>query len=315
MSNNPLNGKAVEVVTLGEAMVLFWPRAGESLAEAAMYERSFGGAESNAAIALARLGHTPRWISRLGADPFGRYIRASLQREGARVDAPADPHAPTAVFFKEQAAHGPRRVFYYRRGSAASRLEPDDLSPAQFAGARLLHLTGITPALSPSCAAAVDHAIALARAAGLLVCVDPNVRLQLWPSDDACRDTLRGLMARADLVLLGHEDAATLFPGLDEGAVIGAVRALGPRTVVLKLGERGARGATDSEDVQVEPYPVVVADSVGAGDGFDAGFMAGLLRGLPLAGCLALGARVGTAAVTVAGDWEGYPTAREIDAD
>ena len=309
------DGPPCDVVTLGETMVLLWPTGGESLEDAVTYERSLGGAESNLAIALARLGLRSRWISRLGDDAFGRYTRATLEREGVIVDARVDAGAPTAVFFKERVAHGPRRVYYYRRGSAASRMDPTDLTAAQFAGARLLHLTGITPALSAGCAATVDHAIALARAAGARVCVDPNVRPQLWPESGAGIATLHALMARADLVLLGDEDAAYLFPGLSDTAVLGAVCALGPRMVVLKLGARGARAVVDGEEMSVAPYPVTVVDSVGAGDGFDAGFIAGLVRGDPLPRCLALGARVGAAAVAMTGDWEGYPTSHDLGRD
>ena len=277
------DGSPCDVVTLGETMVLLWPTGDARLEDAATYERSLGGAESNLAIALARLGLRPRWISRLGDDPFGRYTRATLKQEGVIVDAPVDTGAPTAVFFKERIAHGPRRVYYYRRGSAASRMDPPDLSAAQFAGAR--------------------------------VCVDPNVRPQLWPEPAAGVAALHALMARADVVLLGDEDAAYLFPGLSETSVLDAVRALGPRAVVLKLGARGARAVVDEEDVSVAPYSVAVVDSVGAGDGFDAGFIAGLLHGDPLARCLALGARVGAAAVATTGDWEGYPTSYELGPD
>ncbi len=301
-----------EVVTLGETMVLFWPADGAPLEQAATYERSMGGAESNFAIALARLGHAVRWISRLGDDPFGRYVRGTLEREGVQVVAPIDPAAPTAVFFKERVTAGQRRVYYYRRGSAASRLSPDDLQPEMFAGARLLHLTGITPALSDSCAAAVERALELARAAGLTVSIDPNVRPQLWPDAATCRRTLRALLGRADVVLLGHEEAALLYPGLGERAVIEAVRDGAATTVVLKLGERGALACRQGEWARVEAYPVKVIDTVGAGDGFDAGFIAGWLRGYALERCLALAARVGAAAVAAAGDWEGYPMAGEL---
>jgi 2-dehydro-3-deoxygluconokinase len=306
------NAVEAEMVTLGETMVLFWPAHGGSLELATYYERSCGGAESNFCIALARLGHRPRWISRLGDDAFGRYIRTTLEREGVQVAAAADATAPTAVFFKERVAAGRRRVLYYRRGSAASRLTPDDLRPDHFMGARVLHVTGITPALSASCAAAVEQALALARAAGALVSVDPNVRPQLWPTEQVCRETLRPLVARADIVLLGHEDAEVLYPGLSEDAVIDAVRDGGAATVVLKLGERGAVAVQEGAWARVEAHPVTVVDTVGAGDGFDAGFVAGWLRGFPLPRCLALAARIGAAAVAVAGDWEGYPAAQEV---
>jgi len=235
-------GSPCDVVTLGETMVLLWPTGAARLEDAATYERSLGGAESNLAIALARLGLRPRWISRLGDDPFGRYTRATLEREGVVVDAPVDVGAPTAVFFKERIAQGPRRVYYYRRSSAASRMDPGDLTPAQFTGARLLHLTGITPALSAGCAATVDRAIMLARAAGARVCVDPNVRPQLWPEPAAGVAALHALMTRADLVLLGDEDAAYLFPGLSDTAVLDAVRARS-----CSNWARGARGRWSRE--------------------------------------------------------------------
>jgi len=314
MGDGPLSDarRQAEVVTVGETMALFWAEGDAGLERAPLYRRSFAGAESNMCVALARLGHRSRWISRLGDDAFGRHIRTGLEREGVLVDAAVDQDAPTGVFFKERAHDGPRHVMYYRGGSAASRLAPHDLAADQFAGVRVLHLTGITPALSPSCAAAVDRAIDLARAADVLICVDPNVRARLWPTVDACRRALLALIERADVVLIGHEDAAILFPDRDADAVLAAVHALGPRSVVLKRGAQGAVAETDEGRVAVPAYAVATIDTVGAGDGFDAGFLAGLLERMPLPHCLALGARVGAAAVAHVGDWEGYPRRGEI---
>ena len=306
-------GAAPPIVTMGESMVLFWPDDGRGLETADRYARSFGGAESNFAIAVARLGVGVRWISRIGDDAFGRYIQGTLKREGVEVAATRDTGAPTAVFFKERTSSGPRRVVYYRRGSAAARLSPEDLAPHLFRGARLLHLTGITPALSATCAAAVERALALAREEELLISVDPNVRLQLWSDAATCRATLHRLMARADVVLLGDEDAAILFPDLDDHAVLEAVAALGPRTVVHKLGARGACALREGRLARVEAVPVTVADTVGAGDGFDAGFVVAFLAGAGLETCLEFGALVGAAAVEVSGDWEGYPHRGDLD--
>lgn len=299
--------QSAEVVTLGETMVLFWPAGDEPLGEARLFARSCAGAESNLCIALSRLGRRARWISRLGDDPFGAVIRLTLTAEGVEVIAPADTAAPTGVFFKERRVAGPRSVWYYRAGSAASRLGPDEIAAPLLAGARVAHVTGITPALSPSCRQAVERFVTVAHAAGLTVTFDPNVRPRLWPSAETCREALLPLMCRADVVLLGHEDAEVLLPGIAEADVPAVVAALGPRTVVLKLGERGAVGLREDERVAVEAVPVTVVDTVGAGDGFDAGFIAGLLGGMPLRACLQLGARIGAAAVAHAGDWEGYP--------
>jgi sugar/nucleoside kinase (ribokinase family) len=175
------------------------------------------------------------------------------------------------------------------------------------------HPVSITPALSASCAEAVEHAIQLASGAGLLVCVDPNIRLQLWSDIDTCRKTVGRLLAHANIALLGHEDAEVLFPGLAEDEILDAVHSLGPSMAVLKRGERGARAATSEERIEVEACAVRAIDTVGAGDGFDAGFVAGWLRGFSLERSLRLGAQVGAAAVAVSGDWEGYPTAAQLD--
>lgn len=305
-------GDAAQVVTLGEAMVLFWPADAATLEAATRFERSFGGAEANFAIALTRLGHRTRWISRLGDDAFGRYIRRELLREGVCVDAQADSAAATAVFFKERVSSGPRKVYYYRQESAASRLRAQDITPRQFAGVRALHITGITPALSPECAGAVERAIDLARSVGALVAYDPNVRLQLWRNRATCVATLRRLVSMADLVLLGHEDGAVLYGDLGPREIMDAVRSDGCSAVVVKLGERGAIATDGVETVQAAAWPIAkVVDTVGAGDGFDAGYLAGWLRGFPVRQCLDLAARVGAGAVAAAGDWEGYPTAAE----
>jgi 2-dehydro-3-deoxygluconokinase len=301
------------VVTLGETMVLLHPPEGDSLATASALQRTIGGAESNLAIALVRLGHTVRWISRLGADPFGAIVRETLRAEGVDVVAASDDGAPTAVFFKERATGVGRHVFYYRAGSAASRMSAADVAPSSIAGARVLHVTGITPALSASCAEAVSRAIDLARETGVSVTVDPNVRPQLWPSADEARRVLSALMARGDTVLLGHEDAAYLFPRLSPREVLEAVEALGPRTVILKRGDLGAMMLHDGTVTSCEALPVTVVDTVGAGDGFDAGFIAGMLRGEPVERCLRFGIEVGAAAVTMAGDWEGYPRAEVLE--
>jgi 2-dehydro-3-deoxygluconokinase len=303
----PRSLEPVDLLTLGETMVLLWPDGGGTLDDAPRYGRSCAGAESNLCIALSRLGHRTRWVSRLGDDPFGRFIHRTLTTENVDVLAPTVPDANTGVFFKERALQGPRRVYYYRRNSAASYMDAGDISPELIGASRMIHVTGITPALSTTCRQAVLSAIELARAARVPISFDPNVRLQIWSDEDACREGLLPILREVDIVLMGHEDAAVLFPGIHEEDILNCVLALGPTTAVLKLGDRGAIGIRGDERLQVEVYTVQVVDTIGAGDGFDAGFLAGTLRGLPFQECLDLGARVGAAAVAAEGDWEGYP--------
>ena len=158
----PIAPRTPDVVTLGECMAVIYPRTAIGLERATGVLLNIAGSEANTAIGLARLGIGARFISRVGEDPFGRRIREVLT--GEHVDTrylTADPTAPTGVFFREWLKDGARRVYYYRAGSAASRLGPEDLRSEAFAGAKIVHLSGITPALSGACAAAVRRAIDL----------------------------------------------------------------------------------------------------------------------------------------------------------
>lgn len=298
----------VQVLTLGECMALIYPPAGQGLEEAQVLQQDMAGAEANLCIAISRLGNKAGFITRAGMDPFGRRIYARLAAEGVDLSGWVDdPTAPTGLFFREHLADGQRRVYYYRAGSAASRLSPEDLPAQLFEGIKVLHLTGITPALSPACAAACRKAVELAHQAGAKVSFDPNFRSKLWDADTANKE-LRWFYEHADLVLMGHEDArATLADGSAE-EVLRAAIALGAQTAVLKLADEGAMALQDERFYRVPAAPVrEVVDPVGAGDGFDAGFLAGWLRDWDMMFCLRLGALVGAQAVQVAGDYHGYP--------
>jgi 2-dehydro-3-deoxygluconokinase len=299
-----------DIVTLGECMAVVYPAEPIPLDETSDLQIDIGGAEANCSIRLAQLGLSVSYLTRVGDDPFGRRIVGVLNRFGVDTSAViVDAAAPTGIFFREWLRDGARRVYYYRAGSAASRMQPSDLQPSWFAGARAVHLTGITPALSASCAATLSRAIDLARAAGALVVFDPNYRAKLW-SQEAARAALLPLIARTDILLTGHEDALAAF-GTDQPEEI-AARAfeLGVQVVVVKLAEQGAWGATTSEQIAVPAAHVpAVLDPVGAGDAFDAGFLAGWLRSGDLRTALELGAHCGAVAVAHLGDYAGDPNA------
>lgn len=297
-----------EVLTLGEPLVLLQPDAPVPIEQATSLSIDLAGAEANLAIGLSRLGHPVRYISRVGDDPFGQRVRAVLATEGVDVtDLKVDPHAPTGIYFKEWLPDGQRRIYYYRKGSAASHLTPEDLHAGSFAGVRVVHLTGITPALSASCAATVRHAFALAHAAGALVSFDPNYRPQLW-SPEEMRASLLPLLVQVDMLLLSQEDACALFALDDEASILQRVSSSGPEIVVLKQGERGVQAWSNGEHIEVPAVPVErVIDPVGAGDGFNAGFLAGWLRGYSFEAALHLGSLIGAAAVAHPGDYAGYP--------
>lgn len=305
-------GAKPEVVTLGEAMVLLVPTRPGLLRHATQFDRHVAGAESNLAVGLARLGHSVGWISRVGADEFGACILSFLRGEGVDVSRVAiHEDAPTGVFFKERRRAGLTRVFYYRSGSAASRIAPSDVDDDYVRQARCAHLTGVTAALGPEPLKALERVMSVAAEADVPIAFDPNVRLKLWSEHDA-RRTLLGLLGGVRWLLASREEA-TLLTGHDDPEL--AARALldrGPAVVVVRLGEEGALGVSADQVIHSPAIDVEVVETVGAGDAFNAGFLAAQLRGWPLDAALRLGNIVGGLATTVPGDVEGLPTWGEV---
>ncbi|GGI44042.1 2-dehydro-3-deoxygluconokinase [Agromyces flavus] len=303
------------VLTIGEGLGVLRTRGFGSLAHEPDLVVGTGGAEGNVAIGLARLGTPVTWLGRVGDDGLGTRVVRELRAEGVAVVAPVDPAAATGLLIKESPSPGRTVVTYHRAGSAGSRLSPSDLEPVDLEGFDLLHVTGITPALSASARAAIDAAVDGARAAGVRVSFDVNHRRSLWPDAAAAAECYRSLASRADLVFAGDEEAA-LVTGLADAAPAALARAiagLGPTEVVVKLGDRGALALGDGAVAERPAVPVGVVDTVGAGDAFVAGYLAARLAGEPVAARLDLAVRTGAAACTHPGDWEGFPTRRDLD--
>ncbi|NKQ54499.1 sugar kinase [Amycolatopsis sp. K13G38] len=303
------------VVTLGETMALLstppWGRVtgGSSLPV------GIGGAESNVAIGLVRLGVPCTWISRVGDDALGSFVTREIRAEGVRVLAPRDPDAPTGLMLKEMRGGKPARVRYYRRGSAASLLSISDIDDAVIAAADVVHLTGITAALGPGPLAMLGHVIDVAKASGTLVSFDVNYRATLWPPEQAA-PVLARLAAAADVVFAGPEEAALLLggePGTDPVELARGVAKVGPATVVVKLGELGSLALQGDQQHRAAALEVTVVDPVGAGDAFVAGYLSGLVEACPVPECLWRGNAAGAAVCAVPGDWEGLPTREDIE--
>jgi 2-dehydro-3-deoxygluconokinase len=305
---------SVEVVTVGECLVALVAAAPGPLAETTLFERHIAGAEANMAVGLARLGHRVAYIGRVGGDGFGTAIVRKLRGEGVKVGGLiVDDAAPTGMMIRERRGLGSAHVLYYRAGSAGSRLGPADVDAAAhlFEGARWLHLTGITPALSPTARAAVERAIVLAREARLTISLDLNLRRKLW-SDAEAALVLRDLATRVDVVM-GDEDEVRVVTG-STASGDALVRALGASTSIVKLGPDGAAAADANHTVRVDAVAVAnVVDPVGAGDAFAAGYIAATLEGKPLDEALRVANACGAAALTVVGDMGGLLDRRELD--
>jgi 2-dehydro-3-deoxygluconokinase len=309
------------VVTLGETMALLDAPSGRSLRTGSCLPVGIGGAESNVAIGLARLGVPCTWISRVGTDAFGALVTREIRAEGVSVIARQDPSAPTGLMVKEHRGGRPVSVRYYRAGSAASRLSPIDLDEGLIASADVLHLTGITPALGPGPLRAIERAIEIARASNTAVSFDVNYRSKLWSTEDA-GVVLARLAGSVDLLFAGPEEAALLLgwdstagaESFDDGEHLArGLAKLGPGTVVVKLGALGSLALAGDATHRAPTRPVTVVDAVGAGDAFVAGYLSELVGGGSIAACLAMGNRLGGAVCEVPGDWEGLPTRDELN--
>ncbi|MEV4199315.1 sugar kinase [Micromonospora globbae] len=306
-----VTGTGGRLVTLGETIALLTPVEAGPLHHTRLMRLGIGGSETNVAIGVRRLGAQAAWIGRVGQDEFGDLIVRELRAETVEAHVIRDA-APTGFMIKTRRTPDHVRVLYYRKGSAGSRLVPDDIDGSVIPSADILHITGITPALGPGPAAAVRAAVELAAAAGVLVSFDVNFRASLWDSAQAARE-LRDLVQRADLVFAGEQEAWLFVDQAPARQTAVAMSRLGPSQVIIKYGRAGVVGLIDGDIYTAPAHVVSTVDPVGAGDAFVAGYLAELLAGAGPEQRLATATASGALAVTSAGDWEGLPTREDLN--
>jgi 2-dehydro-3-deoxygluconokinase len=292
--------RGTTVLTAGETMALLDPLEDGVPGLGDRLTLRFGGAESNFAIALSRLGVGVRWISRLGRDPFGDMIEEGLAAEGVDLRWVRRDDAPTGLYWKWR-VDGRTRVGYRRAGSAASRLEPADVPDDALEGVRLVHLTGITMAISDTACALVLDVARRAKERGATVLFDPNFRPDLPDTPESAAERQGAILPHVDWYLCGEGEAARLWP---DGTI--------PVPCVVRVGERGA--IVDGVAVP-PPRTTAVVDEVGAGDAFAAGFAYGLLRGWNPQACAHAGNVVAARALAGTGDWETLPRLEDVRTD
>ena len=311
-------GRDLDSIAIGETMALLVADQPGPLADVQHFTRRLAGADSNVAIGLARLGFQVGWISRLGADSFGAYVRRAIEAEGidtSRVEI--DAQRSTGLMLKSRTVDGSDpAIEYYRRGSAASRLGPAQFDTAYLLRARHLHATGITPALSADACDLMSRAMQLMRAHGRSVSFDPNLRPSLWPDAQTMRDKLNRLARAADWVLPGLAEGRLLTGCDTPDAIAGFYLDQGAQAVLVKLGADGAYLRTADGQVHSSPgvaVPVIV-DSVGAGDAFAVGIVSARLEGLAWPAALARANWIAAQALQVVGDMEGLPRRDQLPA-
>ena len=306
-----------EVITIGESMVMFIANQGDPLEFVSDFSRHLAGAESNVAIGLARLGHTVGWISSIGDDPFGTYIRNTIRGEGVDTSAvTVSSEYPTGMLVKESNDIGDPQVYYYRRDSAACHFTPDMLDESYFNDGKVLHITGIFPALSSKNKESLFAAIKIAKSRGLMITFDPNIRLKLWTAKEA-KETLLSIAGMSDLILPGLHEAELLVGSTKWEDVSKFFHDKGNRFVIMKNGADGAYYSIREEDGSITEGYVKgfkaskVVDTVGAGDGFAVGVLSAMLEGLSLGEAVKWGNAIGSMAVAVRGDSEGVSDAEK----
>lgn len=287
-----------QLIAIGETMVLVAPAAAEPLLDARDFRLEPGGAEANVASHFVRLGGTAAWVGRVGDEMLGRRLVRQLAERGLDVRwVDVDPNAPTGVYFKDPG----RGVHYLRRGSAASRMSPATLDGLPIDEAAVVHVSGITAALSESCAALVDAAIERTARSTARFSFDVNYRPALWqPAAAAAR--LRELAARADVVFVGLDEAQALWGSQTPAEVREMLPE--PGILVVKDGDVGATEFSADGETHVPAHRVEVVEVVGAGDAFAAGYLTALLGGADAEGRLDAGHR---SAVTVLGTTGDFP--------
>jgi 2-dehydro-3-deoxygluconokinase len=272
---------SLDLITIGEALLRLSVPPETLLAEASSFQVQIAGAESNVAVAVSRMGYRTRWLSRLTDNVLGRRITRELASYGvdcSQVVWTNDDRVGT-YYLEFGAQPRPTQVIYDRAHSAASKMRADTFDTSQLSETRILHLTGITPALSDGCydliASWIDHA----RQQGVTVIFDVNFRALLW-SPDECAAKLTPLLEKVDMLICGQSDAATVFgiQGEQEALLRALQQRFGVRRVAMTVGEAGAIGLDNSTIHNVEGYPVEIVDRIGAGDAFAAGVICGLLE-------------------------------------
>jgi 2-dehydro-3-deoxygluconokinase len=305
---------APSILTFGEALVGY-ATVEDNLRVATQFSRFPGGADLNVAVGLTRLGVRTTWASVLGDDAHGDYLADAVRQLGV-IPLVRRASGPTALMFKAGGANGDPEVLQIRHASAfahhAEALLTDDFLALD--GIQHLHLTGIALGISPTARAAALTLLDAAHTAGLSISFDPNLRLNLWPDREKMRRMINTVTSRATVVMPGLAEGRLLTGTSEPDDIAQFYLERGVKEVVIKLGAQGARGWTaDGETVQSRAFTVTPIDTVGAGDGFAAGYLAAFLAGASLQERVDQGAAVGALVTTRRGDLAAMPTRAEVE--
>ncbi|WP_166246363.1 PfkB family carbohydrate kinase [Paenibacillus turpanensis] len=263
-----------KVVCIGEMLIDFVPETnGLPLAEVPGFRKAAGGAPANVAAAVARLGGGARFIGKVGADPFGEFLRAELERTGAEAAMIASEEARTALAFVSLRADGERDFLFYRQPSADMLLRPEDIREEWLADAAIIHFGSVSLIEEPSRSATLSAVQRVGDGSDAIVSYDPNVRLALWPDQETAKRSILEQMPLAHLVKVSEEEVEFLLGTEDIAAGARQLLAMGPLVVIVTLGAEGCVVYTNNKEIRVAAPKVEAVDTTGAGDGFVGGLL------------------------------------------
>lgn len=302
------------VLLFGEPMVLLTTTSAVSLDEATEFTKSLAGAEVNVAIGLTRLGHKATYLTALGDDPWGHYIKTKLHQEG--IDTSLVYYSnqyPTGMMMKNQVTEGDPDIYYYRKGSAFSNFDTKIIDQIDLSNYDQVHITGIPLALSQNTRLASLKLVKKAKRAGLYVSYDPNLRISLWPDSKTMIETTNQMAQYCNMFLPGNNEGKILMGSDDPKIISKYYLDLGVEQIVIKLGAKGAYFASKDTSITIPGFKVTkVVDTVGAGDGFASGIISAHLENLSVPDMLIRANAIGALQVQTLGDNEGLPTKEQL---
>lgn len=308
-----------DFITIGEPIALFGSEeVDKTLAEAGHFQKYLAGAEVNVAVGVARLGHSSEYLTQIGQDPFGEFItdRLNAYQVGTNYVTKTPKHW-TAFQLKDRVSHGDPNIFYFRKGSAATYFDQAILDKIDFSEIKIAHLSGIFPAISTNAQIAFRYLISLLEKHQIPTTFDPNLRPQLWESQEQMVSTINDLASHATIVLPGINEGEILVGSTDPETIADFYLANSQvtETVIVKLGTEGAYvKQKDGRSFTVPGFKVrEVVDTVGAGDGFAVGLITALMEGETLKEAVIRANAIGAMAVQSAGDNDGYPTREQLE--
>ncbi|XP_008788319.2 fructokinase-2-like [Phoenix dactylifera] len=258
------------VVSFGEMLIDFVPDvAGMSLADSGGFVKAPGGAPANVAVAITKLGGSSAFVGKFGDDEFGHMLVDILKKSGVDTDGCLfDPHARTALAFVTLKSNGEREFMFYRNPSADMLLTEKELKLSLIRSAKIFHYGSISLIAEP-CRSAHLAAMRAAKEAGILLSYDPNVRLPLWPSQEAARDGIMSIWKEADFIKVSDDEVAFLTQGDPESEdVVMKLWYDGLKMLIVTDGEKGCRYFTKNFKGQIPGFLVNTVDTTGAGDAF-----------------------------------------------